>query len=105
MQQMNAPEWVSVRISSVAVVQLELSTENRHCQDDSNNTNRSADLARVADQVQSSRCDRLTCLMILTQFCQYEHRSCPTARVEYKKPTTHVKMTRNGRSRGNAFSQ
>eukprot|EP00959_Pyramimonas_sp_CCMP1952_P091931 1924463-Pyramimonas_sp.AAC.1 len=59
MQQMNAPDdfgWVSVIISSVAVMQLELSTTKTEstCQYDSNNTNSFADLARVADRIQTS---------------------------------------------------
>eukprot|EP00959_Pyramimonas_sp_CCMP1952_P035674 746962-Pyramimonas_sp.AAC.1 len=64
MQQMNAPDdfgWVYVDISSGCARQLELSTGNRH---DSNNTNSFADLARVADRVQTSGCNRQTHLII-----------------------------------------
>eukprot|EP00959_Pyramimonas_sp_CCMP1952_P157218 3287622-Pyramimonas_sp.AAC.1 len=52
-------ESIDVRTSSVALPNFELSTENRQdCQDDSNDTNRFTDLARVADRVQSPRCHR-----------------------------------------------
>ncbi len=60
---------VGVLTSTVAALQLELSTEARqHRQDDSNNTNSFADLARVADRVQTSACNRRTRLMILNRF-------------------------------------
>eukprot|EP00959_Pyramimonas_sp_CCMP1952_P425767 8918072-Pyramimonas_sp.AAC.1 len=66
---MNAPDdfhSASLIISSVAVLQLELVQKtDSTCQDDSNNTNRFANLAQVADRVQTSRCDRERRLMIL----------------------------------------
>eukprot|EP00959_Pyramimonas_sp_CCMP1952_P247421 5172177-Pyramimonas_sp.AAC.1 len=71
MQQTNAPDYsasVSVRISSVAAAELEFSTEYRQFRDDSGDTNSFADLARVADRVQTSACDRQTRLMSLHRF-------------------------------------
>eukprot|EP00959_Pyramimonas_sp_CCMP1952_P077446 1618826-Pyramimonas_sp.AAC.1 len=58
---------MSVTMSPVAALQLELNTENgEFLSDDSNSTNRFGDLARLADQVQTSRFNRRTCLMILS---------------------------------------
>ena len=57
---------MSVTKSPLAALQLELSTENRErLHNDSNNTNRCATLARLADRVQTSGFDRRTRLMIL----------------------------------------
>eukprot|EP00959_Pyramimonas_sp_CCMP1952_P126535 2646556-Pyramimonas_sp.AAC.1 len=37
--------------------------------------------------------------------CAYQLCSCPEARVMFRKPSSRVKMTRNGRSRLPAFWQ
>eukprot|EP00959_Pyramimonas_sp_CCMP1952_P424480 8890743-Pyramimonas_sp.AAC.1 len=61
----------SVRISSVALSQPELRTKtDSTSQDNPNDTDSFADLARVADRVQTSRCNRQTRLLILNQ-CMY----------------------------------
>eukprot|EP00959_Pyramimonas_sp_CCMP1952_P190846 3991045-Pyramimonas_sp.AAC.1 len=53
-------------MSPIAALQLELIPENRErLQDDSNNTNRFANLARLADRVKTSRFNRRTRLIIL----------------------------------------
>eukprot|EP00959_Pyramimonas_sp_CCMP1952_P010504 220206-Pyramimonas_sp.AAC.1 len=69
MQQTNGPddsESVSVRISSSALLQLELRAKtDSTSQDDPNDTNSFADLARVSDRVQTSGCNRRTRLIIL----------------------------------------
>eukprot|EP00959_Pyramimonas_sp_CCMP1952_P119176 2491532-Pyramimonas_sp.AAC.1 len=58
---------MAVTMSPVAVLQLGLSTENRSvCQDDWNNTNRFADLAQLADRIQTSGFNRRTRLIILS---------------------------------------
>eukprot|EP00959_Pyramimonas_sp_CCMP1952_P428140 8966854-Pyramimonas_sp.AAC.1 len=69
MQQTNAhdvSESVSVHISSVALPQPELRAKiDSTSEDHSNNTNSFASLARVADRVQTSGCNRRTRLIIL----------------------------------------
>eukprot|EP00959_Pyramimonas_sp_CCMP1952_P451767 9458758-Pyramimonas_sp.AAC.1 len=62
-------ESVSVRISSVALIQPELhAIIDSTSQDDSNNTDSFANLARVADRVQTSECDGRTRLMSPNRF-------------------------------------
>eukprot|EP00959_Pyramimonas_sp_CCMP1952_P127895 2674789-Pyramimonas_sp.AAC.1 len=72
MQQTNANDTsdsVSVRISSVALLQPELRAKtDRTSQDDSNDTNSFATLAGVADRIQTSGCNRRTRLIILHPF-------------------------------------
>eukprot|EP00959_Pyramimonas_sp_CCMP1952_P347790 7285254-Pyramimonas_sp.AAC.1 len=69
MQQTNGPddsEPVSVRTSSLALLQPELrAITDTTSQDDSNDTNSFANLARVVDRVQTSGCNRQTRLIIL----------------------------------------
>eukprot|EP00959_Pyramimonas_sp_CCMP1952_P175061 3658307-Pyramimonas_sp.AAC.1 len=71
-QQTNAPNAsgsASVRTSSVALLQPELIQKMGNiCQEDSENRNSFADLARVADPVQTSACNSRTDLMIPNQF-------------------------------------
>eukprot|EP00959_Pyramimonas_sp_CCMP1952_P254213 5310598-Pyramimonas_sp.AAC.1 len=53
-------------MSSVSVLQLEVCAEiQSFCQDDWNNTNSFADLARLGDRVQTSALNRRTRLIIL----------------------------------------
>eukprot|EP00959_Pyramimonas_sp_CCMP1952_P408468 8560784-Pyramimonas_sp.AAC.1 len=60
------PNQVSVRMSSVALLQPEFRAKtDSTSQDDSNDTNSFAELARVADQVQTSGCNRRTRLISL----------------------------------------
>eukprot|EP00959_Pyramimonas_sp_CCMP1952_P043358 906997-Pyramimonas_sp.AAC.1 len=70
MQQTSAPDdSESVSVSTLKRFyspSLLLKTDST-CQDDSKNTNSFADLARVADGVQTSRCIRRTRLMILNR--------------------------------------
>eukprot|EP00959_Pyramimonas_sp_CCMP1952_P472112 9499514-Pyramimonas_sp.AAC.1 len=72
MQQTNAHddfESVPVRISSEALLQPELRAKiESPSQDDSNNTNSFANLARVADRIQTYGCNRRTRLIILHRF-------------------------------------
>eukprot|EP00959_Pyramimonas_sp_CCMP1952_P361776 7576703-Pyramimonas_sp.AAC.1 len=72
MLQTNGPdnsESVSLRMSSVALLQPEIRAKtDSTSQDDSNDTNSCADLARVADRVQTSGRNRRTCLIILHRF-------------------------------------
>eukprot|EP00959_Pyramimonas_sp_CCMP1952_P056344 1176634-Pyramimonas_sp.AAC.1 len=70
MEQTNASDdlqSISMRISFVAALQLELITENQEFLDDSNNTNRFADLARLTVRVQTSGLNRRTRLIILNR--------------------------------------
>eukprot|EP00959_Pyramimonas_sp_CCMP1952_P291765 6102636-Pyramimonas_sp.AAC.1 len=61
--------WIVFCTSSVALLQPELCAQiDSTSQDDLNNTNSLANLARVADRVQTSQCDRRTRLMSLNRF-------------------------------------
>eukprot|EP00959_Pyramimonas_sp_CCMP1952_P443273 9280429-Pyramimonas_sp.AAC.1 len=66
----------------------------------SNDTNRFADLARLTDRVQSNARNHSTSIS-----CAYQLCSCSKARVMFRKPSSRVKMIRNGRSRLPAFWQ
>eukprot|EP00959_Pyramimonas_sp_CCMP1952_P189443 3962826-Pyramimonas_sp.AAC.1 len=63
-----------------------------------NNTNRFANLARLADRVQTSQFNRRTRLIILNR-CAHQLFSWSRARVILRKTSPCAKMTRNGRSR------
>eukprot|EP00959_Pyramimonas_sp_CCMP1952_P366261 7670968-Pyramimonas_sp.AAC.1 len=66
MQQPNANDDSSVRISYVALLQPKLRVKiDSTSQDDSNNMNSFANLARVADRVQTSGFNRRARLIIL----------------------------------------
>eukprot|EP00959_Pyramimonas_sp_CCMP1952_P108950 2278115-Pyramimonas_sp.AAC.1 len=69
MQQTKGPDdsvSVSVRMSSLALLQPELRAKtDSTSQDDSSGTNSFADLARVVDRVQTSGCNRRTRLITL----------------------------------------
>eukprot|EP00959_Pyramimonas_sp_CCMP1952_P141506 2961530-Pyramimonas_sp.AAC.1 len=71
MREKNAPGdtgSVYMRTSSVARLNLQFRETDSTCQDHSCDTSSSADLARVADRVQTSRRNRRTRLMILNRF-------------------------------------
>eukprot|EP00959_Pyramimonas_sp_CCMP1952_P305998 6403700-Pyramimonas_sp.AAC.1 len=82
-------------MSSVAVLQPELRAKtDSTSQDDSNDKNSFADIARVADRAQTSGCNRRTRLIILHRCLCDQLCSFPRARVQYRKPTVPLEMTR-----------
>ena len=74
---------VGVLTSTVSALQLELSRKYRQrAQVHSNNINRFADLALLADRVETYRFNRRTRLIILSAIGVLTNCSCHTARVK-----------------------
>eukprot|EP00959_Pyramimonas_sp_CCMP1952_P232080 4850143-Pyramimonas_sp.AAC.1 len=66
MQQPNAPMPLDCLICELSAYSPSYVRKSTASQDNSNNTNSLANLARVSDRVQISECDRRTRLMSLT---------------------------------------